>query len=348
MKSLSELSQKISEKDYHSFPAYSYSMIAEYARKGFQALATLRNAKPQTDAMKFGSLLDCILTRGKDALEEEFIITDCLPTPAKATLMNYLATVCGLDFNSIPEKTILQAMDDCQYQTKWKPQTRIDSISDCEQYYEALAKGKNMVSSQDYSDAMQMAGIIKNDSYLKGIFGDKNTKDTEYLYQMKFILDTDINGSRIKIKFMPDVIVVHHDTKQIQLVDLKTSAIPAYNFARHWMDMRYDIQAHLYSDMMKQLIRKNSEYAGYQIMPYLFVDISRSDKVPVTFIYDQNDESQLEGLCVTINDKLYKYKSWKVLLKEIIEYEQRPVQVPSWINPAGPNDIISLIQLTTI
>jgi hypothetical protein len=134
---------------------------------------------------------------------------------------------------------------------------------------------------------------------------------------------------------MFDLIVVDHKEKTIQPVDLKTSSMPAYDFAEQFVRMRYDIEANVYVDVLKNKI-KDTEYEDYKILPYLFTDISRTDKIPVTFFYDTNKNSSLSF-------KDYEYKDWKTLLTEIIEYREANATVPSYIRTDGPNDLLSLL-----
>lgn len=136
---------------------------------------------------------------------------------------------------------------------------------------------------------------------------------------------------------MPDLLVVNHKEKTIQPVDLKTSSVPAYSFGDNFIKYRYDIQAELYTDTLRKICDE-SEYRDYTILPFLFTDISRSDKVPVTFVYDPS-----KGFSYTRGDKTYRYKGWKELLSEILYYEESNAIVPNYITTEGPNDLIEVL-----
>lgn len=188
-----------------------------------------------------------------------------------------------------------------------------------------------------------MANIIKNDIYLKDIFGQGIKNGIEYLYQMKIFFNilVEIKGDEyeIEMKSMPDLVVVNHNDKTIQPVDLKTSSAPAYDFPDNFIKFRYDIQASVYTCALDHLIDKIPEYTDYQILPYLFVDISREDKVPLVFNYDPRSESQKDGLAFGE----YKYKDWVDYLTEMIEYENEKAKVPSYLVLDKPNDIIEIL-----
>ena len=73
-------------------------------------------------------------------------------------------------------------------------------------------------------------------------------------------------------------------------------------------------------------------------LPYLFTDISRTDKVPVTYEIDLSD-----GFSFAKGDKVYQYKGWKELLAEILVYEANDAKVPNYITTEGPNDLLEVL-----
>ena len=87
--------------------------------------------------------------------------------------------------------------------------------------------------------------------------------------------------------------------------------------------------------------KKSSFTKSAEFIP--FMDISRKDKVPVTFEYDPRDESQTNGLCYQIGEKTYQYKGYRQLLDEILDYEASAAVVPSYIKLDGPNDLLKLL-----
>lgn len=325
------------EEQYHSYPAWSYSLIADYARNGFSSLATLHDKKASTPSMEFGSLFDSILTKGKKTLDE-YVVSDVTVPDAEKKVLDTLVTMTQAPFFEVPMSTVLEAADTVNYQMRWKSDTRYNKLTEYRDYYENLCSGKKVVSSDDWADAVEMARVFRNDAYLKKLFGTKNTEDIEYIYQAQFLVPFDIEGETVKVKFMPDLTVVNHKDKTIQLVDLKTSAMPGYEFAENFLKWRYDIQGSLYSDGIKKLISEDEDYRDYTVLPYLFTDISRIDKIPVTYEIDLS-----EGFSFMKGDRLYEYKGWKDILAEILVYEANQAKVPSYIRTDGPNDLISIL-----
>lgn len=343
MKSLKSYSLNIPEEDYHNLPAWSYSIIAKYAKNGFSAIATLHDKVTPTPEMEFGSLFDSILTKGKQTLEDYVVLNLEVPEAEKKAL-NYIAACSTEEFDNLTMEYIHDKCVECEYQKKWKAETHYDHLMPFKDYYNARISGKKIVSKKDWDDAVEMAHIFRNDPYLSKLFGTKNTDKIEYLYQCQFCVNYNLkDGMMVVVKIMPDLTVVNHDEKTIRLVDLKTSSNPAYSFPENFVKMRYDIQASEYTDVMYVVKNGIPEYQDYTILPYLFTDISRTDKVPVTFEYDPKAESQLNGLSFGNESRTYTYKNWETLLTEIISYEESNATVPFGIVTDGANDLLYIL-----
>lgn len=339
MKSLKDYSLNLPEQEYHDLPYWSYSTIAKYARNGFSAIATLHDKTKPTPEMEFGSLFDSFITKGKQTLND-YAVADFSVPPAEKGVLDYLATTSTISrFDEVEMQDVLNAAETVGYQSKWKPQTRYEKISNYSDYYDTLKSGKKLVSKADWDDAMEMYKVFREDPYLKTIFCTKSTEDVEYLYQLQFCVPWTIEGEKVKVKCMFDLLVVNHKDKTIQPVDLKTSSMPAYDFAEHFVKMRYDIQAQLYYDVLREVVYNIPEYYNYQVLPFLYTDVSRTDMVPVTYSYDPS-----LGLSFTKGEKTYTYKGWEELLAEILVYEENEAKVPNFITTAGSNDLIDVLE----
>ena len=337
MKSLRDYSLNIPEQEYHDYPAWSHSIIARYARNGFDAIATLHDKIEPNAAMRFGSLFDSIITRGKETLDRYTVINQTIPE-AERKALEYIASSTTDPLDELEPNFIMSCCNECQYQMRWGFDARFKHLVEYKDYYDKLRSGKEIVSEEDWKDAVEMANIFHNDPYLKTVFG-KDGNGIEYIYQPQFVVEWDIEGQKIKIKCMFDLLIVNHNNKTIRPVDLKTSQNPAYSFADNFIKMRYDLEAEVYTDILTKLIEiKATEYQDYTILPYLFTDISRTDKVPVTFEYEPRN-----GFSYSKGDKVYQYKGWKELLAEILVYEENNSVVPMGIVTDGPNDLIEIL-----
>ena len=338
MKSLKDYSLNLSEKEYHELDAWSYSLIARYAKDGFSAISTLHEPVKQTDSMRFGSLFDCMLTRPED-VKKEYEVQDTSVPDAEKKVLDVLATMTSTAYDMVTDEEFQKAISISGYQPRWKYETQKAHLDPFCDYFNSVKSGKTIISQEEWSDALEMYKAVRTNEYLKEHLKNKSDNDKEYIYQAQFIIDylTENHGT-VKMKIMPDMLEVDHKARTIRPWDIKTSAMPGYDFADQFLRFRYDIQAELYTDVLEAVLNKIPEYEDYKILPYLFMDISRADKVPVTYEYDP-----FEGLSFTKNDKTYQYKGYRELLEEILEYEATAAKVPSYIKTDEPNDLISIL-----
>lgn len=339
MKSLKDYSMNLTEQEYHAYPAWSYSTIVRYAKNGFGAIATLHEPVSPTPSMEFGSLFDTIITKSKKEFYDEYSISDVVPPTAEKGVLDALLTKTDQHFFSIPTSIIEEAIDECSYQKRWSFEAQYKHLSEYSEYYESRLGGKSVVTRRDFEDAIEMAKVMWESDNTKDIFKKGTHGDVEYIYQAQFCEDYLLDsGKEVKIKIMPDLLIVNHEDMTIQPIDLKTSSIPGWQFKDNFLKFRYDIQAELYTDIIRLVIDKDMDYRSYTIKPYIFADISRSDKLPVTYEYDPTN-----GLSFESNGKTYTYKRWPELLEEILNYEEQQAKVPSYISLSEPNDLISIL-----
>ena len=329
----------IPESDYHVYPAWSYSVISRYAKEGFSALATLGQSIEPTPSMRFGSLVDCMVTRGMEEARNSYVVLENnIPNAERKVLDTLLTLTDATDFASVPQEALVEAIKVCNYQSRWSYDTQYSHIAAYAHYYDVIASGKEIVSIEDWQDAYDMTEALHNDTYCGTLFKQTSTGDIEYLYQMQYLVPVHTADEDTKLKIMADLIIVDHKNKTIQPVDLKTSSEPAYKFKDNFVKYRYDLQAQCYTYAIGQVAFE--EYSDYTILPYLFVDISRTDKVPVAYKYDVQEQS--DGLTFG-SDKVYHFKTWLDYLSEILEYQRSNAVVPKEITLDGPNDIVELL-----
>ena len=72
-KDLSKLSWNVEEWEYRLDKSFSYSKLAAFYRNGVKAL--ISSDKEDTPSLRFGSLVDCILTAPEE-FDDRFIVSD--------------------------------------------------------------------------------------------------------------------------------------------------------------------------------------------------------------------------------------------------------------------------------
>jgi len=338
MKSLKDYSLNISEDQYHAHPAWSYSLIAKYAKEGFSAIPTLHTPMAPTPAMEFGSLFDCLITDA-DHVNDRYAVSDMVPTPKEKEVLDCLLTKTDKKFDLIPDAIVQAAIEECSYYPKWKYEVQLTHLAEYKEYYDVRKSGKKVVSPSDMADARAMADAFLANPYIQSLFGAKS-HSIEHLYQLQLIAKLKTSdGNLVPVKCMLDHVVVDHAAKTIQPVDVKTISQPAYDWAENFIRFRYDIQASVYTSVLKAVLNAHEEYKDYTVLPFVFCAISRIDMQPVSYVYDPCAEDQIDGLSF----KEYKYKTWRELLTEIISYEESQAVVPVGISIDDANDIISIL-----
>lgn len=342
MKSIKDFALNIQEESYHNLPSFSYSVIAKYAKEGFSAIQNLFSKTEPTPSMQFGSFLDSLITRGIEHTKKEYDILDMsVPESEKKVLDTLASRIDKLTFAEITEDEVDIITKELEYRKSWKADTKYNKLSKYSKYYDLLKSGKKIISAEDAQDAFEMLIALRNNTITKEFMG-KSTPDIEYLYQCSFQIQMKTNQFSDKsflIKIMPDLIKVNHKDKTIRLIDFKTSSLPAWNFKENFIKFRYDIQASLYTDVITAIKEEIPEYKDYTILPFVFVVISRADKIPVAYEYDSTDERQKDGLVF----KDYIYKGYKNLLEEIDYYLSTNAVTPKYIDSNKINNLIDIL-----
>ena len=347
LKSLSELALNISEQDYRDINCLSYSAIAKYEKGGFAAISHLYD-KQGSDALTFGSVVDTLITEGQDAFEKKFIVSDCVPSESIEKIVDILfGKLLALgknvaSFNDLSDEDILEACDEVGYNTRLKPQTRIDKIkNEGAEYYNLKwnLDDKTIVSSSVYQDAIATVTALRNHPLIGKYLGTTNG-DTEFLYQLKF--KTNLDG--LEVKFMPDLLIVMHASKTIIPVDLKTSSFPEYDFPKRYLENRYDIQSRLYYRALTKVLSEDEYFKNFKLCAFKFIVVNKFSLNPLVFRDDK---------CTEVGDIVLEFKSGRKSIlrdpitigKELQEYLDNPTNVPTGIEKNQSNNIYERIKL---
>lgn len=274
----------------------------------------------------FGSMVD-ILCLSPERFDKEFYvmeeadISDALKSIS--SMIMEMAELEGLDIpilskehNSPVDHIILEVAEKFNYQSNWKNDTKVKKIKEsCGGYISKLvfAKGRTIVSTEEYQKAITCSMMLKSDPGTKYYF---KPKKGEVLLFHK-VVQFEFEGIEIKCEL--DIIRINHDSKIIYPADLKTIGSQIYRFNSDFWKFRYDFQAGtyflgLFSDpTIKELLEK-----GYKIAPFRFiVGHSDSDYSPLVFKVGESahniaisggvlsDGRRLEGLTQAV--KRYKF-----------------------------------------
>lgn len=290
MKSLKDISWLVDEPTYRANPALSYSTLAKYEREGFNNIDRLFD-KIDTPSLTFGSAVDSIITGGQEEFDERFMVaeypstSDTIIKIVKCLFRQYGSTCRRL--SDISDAAILIAADNYNYQSNWKPETRAKVIREKgEDYYNLLflAGDRTILDTQTYQDVCNAVSALKNSESTKFYFTPNNPfePEIERFYQLKF--KACLNG--INYRCMFDELIVNHNDKTIQPIDLKTSCKMGdreWDFPKHYIEWGYQIQNRLYVRILQDTILKDDYFKDFTILPYKDIIIFKKSDTPLVW-----------------------------------------------------------------
>ena len=342
-KSLYDISWKVTEEEYRADPALSYSTLAKYEREGFNNLDKLFD-KVETPSLTFGSAVDSIITGGQEEFDERFMVAEFPSTPDSITKMvKSLFSQYGDSYRSliaIPDDAIIKETEYQSYQMNWKPETRAKVIKEKgADYYNLLfiAGNRTILDTTTYQDVCNAVRALKESESTKFYFADNNPfePNIERLYQLKF--KTCLGG--IEYRCMFDELIIFHDTKKIQPLDLKTSCKRLdreWDFPSHYIEWSYEIQNRLYVRILQDVISKDEYFKDFKILPYKDIIIFRGSDTPLVWDIPFTFE---RGTLYFGKNKQIEMRDPEEIGEELSSYLTSRPKVPMGISETGPNDL---------
>ena len=343
MKSLYDISLKITEEEYRADPALSYSTLARYEREGFNNLDKLFD-KIETPSLTFGSAVDSLITGGQEEFDERFIVAEFPSTPDSIIkIVKSLFSQYGDSYRSlitIPDDAIIKETEYQSYQMNWKPETRAKVIKEKgADYYNLLfiAGNRTILDTTTYQDVCNAVRALKESESTKFYFADNNPfePNIERLYQLKF--KACLGG--IEYRCMFDELIIFHDTKEIQPLDLKTSCKRLdreWDFPSHYIEWFYEIQNRLYVRILQDVISKDEYFKDFKILPYKDIIIFRGSDTPLVWDIPFTFE---RGTLYFGKKKQIEMRDPEEIGKELSYYLTSRPKVPMGISETGPNDL---------
>lgn len=259
----------ISAKEYYQIKRVSNSLLSCYQNPRLLKLKMDNPDMEDDDKRHFriGSALDCLLTGGD--FDKEFVVADV--TRPYGFMSKFVESLPkGLSIQSEPQDYV-EAYNKAGYKMALdRVINNFWSNEEAVRYYKFLVavEGNQRVLSKDEAEAVFKANeLIKANEFLAPYFEPSGNK--ELLFQIVMLWEYE----GVECKGMMDSVLIDHEAKTIQPIDLKTTGKSVYEFPRgSYLDFGYYRQAAFYlegikrSDRFKDLLDK-----GYTILPFLFI-----------------------------------------------------------------------------
>lgn len=338
MKTLRDISWRVSEPEYRADHALSYSTLSRFAREGFNNLDTLFD-KIDTPSLTFGSAVDALITGGREEFDNNFLVAE-FPTATESIekMVKALFEEYGQAYNSlndIPDSAIIDKSNELKYQLNWKPETRAKVVKEQgSELYKLLyvANGRKVVHVLFKEDVDMCVNALRTSPATSKYFNDLDD-GLERAYQLKFKATLD----DVDYRCMADLIVVDHQNKIVYPIDLKTSSHAEWDFYESFVQWRYDLQARLYWRIIRDNMDRDEQFKDYKLDDYRFVVVNKRTVTPLVWKFGATKANGT--LHFGKNDQV-EFQDPFELGKELSIYLSSRPPVPTGIETVEDNNII--------
>lgn len=342
-KELKDISWNITEAQYRADNALSYSVLARYEREGFDNLDHLFD-KISTPSLTMGSMVDTLITGSQEEFDNLFYIAD-IPSigDKEKAIADSLFSQYGNQYTSfidIPFDAVLNEANAQSYYKNWKDDTRVRVLTErCAIYYavKANSEGKTVVDLDTYYKVMAMVKALKESPATHGYFAeDDEMSPVRRYYQLKF--KAKLND--VIYRCMADEIIVDYESKEIYLIDLKTSSKPEWDFFKSFIDWNYACQARLYYRIIATNLKYDEYFKDFKIHDYRFIVVNKNSLIPL--VWEFKDTKKIGELKYGKNKQIV-IRDPLIIGMELRKYLDCKPNVPANIVEAGLNDIVECL-----
>lgn len=230
-------------------------------------------------AMNMGSAVDCLLCQPDEFYNLFAVSTVEKPTGQMGdyvTALFYNVNNLTYDSQLSPEEIIaqaeLKAYQDAGFKRDSLEKVKERFNTEGKDYYKFLmsSKDKMVLSFEQFTKANAAAEVLKNNQFTRRFLAETLEDGLERFYQH----ESRFTHNDITYVVKLDVIVVDHNNRTIQPIDLKTTSESPYGFTKSMHKYRYDIQAVIYSHYISTEFIKEKGLEEYQILPFKFIVIN--------------------------------------------------------------------------
>jgi len=226
--------------EYRTMNAVNQSMLKLLSVSG-QAFLEVKQPEmffEEKEHFLIGSAVDDFITMGEEYWDNNYHVTNIVK-PSEVIMSIVQQVFHSRTSDDWFQQELLSAIEAHNYQSNWKPETKIKKVSEeGERYWLELinSENKTVIDVNQYAKVQSIVNQLLTHNYTKGYFiGDKD-RDIYYQVPIYFTLE-DIN-----VKALIDMIIVDHETGTIYPIDIKTIGDYTKNFDYQCYRRRYDIQ----------------------------------------------------------------------------------------------------------
>ena len=129
-----------------------------------------------------------------------------------------------------------------------------------------------------------------------------------------------LSGKVYTIRGMIDKIIINHDLKTIQALDLKTTGKPVYSFPNSYIKYAYYRQAAIYQNFVINIFKNN--FPDYGILPFKFI-VAETACNNKPLVFEVSSDDLLIGMYGGFSKSTGKRMKGFAELVEEVEWHQK-------------------------
>lgn len=302
------------EEFYNKDYSFSYSSLNKllFSPSLFYKDYILKEREEKTDKHLIEGKLLHLLILEPERLHEKFsIVPTKVPSESLKKVLKVIAACNISELSMVDDKVISDSLQEVGlYQSLKDESKRIAKVrtTECEDYYAFMCdtSGKDIIDNDMLLRAMDRVQIIKNNKQVMDLLFHQTTDfelDPIETHNEKY-LKCELNDYKFGLKGYVDRYIIDHETKQITIVDIKTTSKSLDKFAETVDYYNYWMQAVIYIT----LVIKSSEkdITDYKIN-FNFVVIDNYDQVYVFDVSENTLREWYTGFQKTLEEANYHY-----------------------------------------
>tara|TARA_Y100000593_G_C4298310_1_gene331903 strand:+ start:166 stop:1161 length:996 start_codon:yes stop_codon:yes gene_type:complete len=306
------------EEFYNSDYKFSYSSLNKllFSPKLFYKDYILKEREPKTDKHLIeGKLLHLMLLQPEKLHNEFSIVPSKIPSDnvrkvLKAISNRFYDPNAFIKLKDL-DNEIIQALEENNlYQSFKDDSKKLSKIQteENEEYYKFLCQNqkKDIIDNDMLAKAKERVELIKSNKNVMSLLEDKVTDfelDPLEAYNEKY-LECELNDYVFGLKGYIDRYIIDHESKEITIIDFKTTSKDLNKFADTVDYYNYWMQAVIYITLVIKTSKK--DISDYKIN-FNFVVIDGYDQIYVFDVSDNTLQNWYEGFTSSLREANYHY-----------------------------------------
>jgi len=303
----------IKEENFYSGDyKFSYSSLNKllFSPQLFYKDYILKEREEKTDKHLIeGKLLHLLLLQPEKLHEEFSIVPNKVPSDNVRKVLNDLKKVAAGDLNGLGLEILQILKEHNLYQSFKEDEKRLSKIQTTEnaEYFKFLLEsGKDVIDNDMLSKANERVDIIKANPTVMSLLEDNVTDfemDPIESYNEKY-LECNLKDHNFGLKGYIDRYVIDHESKEITIIDFKTTSKPLDKFAETVDYYNYWMQAVIYITLV--IKSHEQDITDYKIN-FKFVVIDSYDQVYTFDVADETKSEWYTGFYEVLEQAKYHY-----------------------------------------